>query len=456
MQKLRAQHRVLGRMIDWYLRRLEANPHAEFQITGSQQDSAVESRSAEMWLGAFHYMQNIRFRRTLKHAAHNSPYYREKFANAALNPADIGDIDDVRQLPYTTPDDLRDSERFLSVPQDRIAHVFTTCGTSKRPKKVYLTREDFDRTCNLVAAMNRAGLWGQVRPVCMLYKQQGLWGSSNYVEAVISRLGGISLPIGVPPLDETIELIEEFQPNMLATNPCYMAALTRHAQCVGFRHELKAVTLGGEIVTEAQASLFREYWGAEVWNGYGLLEMGGVGSGGNDCDALHFNLVQNLPEIIDPETGEPANEGELVLTTLVNEAMPLIRYRTRDRCRRVACRCGWDAPAFQVVSRMNDSVVICANNIHGPVIADGLSEIEPRLTGLEISADHVKGIDRLTLRIEVPPESSLREQEVQEKLFRVYPVLGDEYRVDAYELSIDIQRSPALPAKFLRVRDLRQ
>jgi phenylacetate-CoA ligase len=400
-------------------------------------------------------MQSLRLRRLIQHAAQNSPYYRSLLATTGIRADEIRGIDDLRRLPFTTPDDFRNTAEFLAVPRDRIGHIFSTSGTSKKPVRVALTHADFDRCINLLAAITRRGIWKDERPVCMIYKPQGLWAGGRYVEEVISRLGGLNLSVGVPPLAETLELIREFQPNMLATNPSYMAALTCHAQSVGFRHRFKAISLGGELMTPAQAQLFRDYWGAEVSNGYGLVEIGGVATGGNDCDALHLDLLHNVVEVLDPETGEPADEGELVVTTLVNEAMPLIRYRTRDRVRRAVCRCGWSAPAIQVLSRINDSLVIAAVNIHCPLLADSLLEFETKTTSVEIIAEHASEIDRMTVRVGVLPESQLQAEGVKQALFRALPDLDEELRAGSYELVVDVVRTQELPAKLLRVRDLR-
>jgi phenylacetate-CoA ligase len=447
--------RLLGRVIDWYVRRVENNPNARLASSSSTRAARQSKRQPDR-LAAIQHMQSLRLRRLIRHAAQNSPYYRTLFAASGLRADDIRGIDDLQRLPFTTPDDFRNPEEFLAVTRDRIAHIFRTCGTTKKPKSVYLTKDDFARCCNLVAAMGWLETWKQERPICMIYKQQGLWGSVNYVEGAVSRMGGLSLGIGVPSLGDTLDLMQEFQPNMLATNPCRMAALTRYAQRNGFHHPLKAISLGGEIVTAEQSNLFRDYWGAEVSNGYGLLEIGGVAFGSSDCgDTLHFNLLHNVPEIVDPETGEPADEGELILTTLVNEAMPLIRYRTRDRVRRVVCRCGWNAPAFQVIARVNDSTVVAANNIHGPLVADAIAEVEPQLTGLEIVAEHVEGVDKLTMRVNVLPDSTLQVDDVRRQFFKIFPVMDHELRVGAYELMIELVRSHELPPKFLRVRDLR-
>jgi phenylacetate-CoA ligase len=307
----------------------------------------------------------------------------------------------------------------------------------------------------VLAAFSRLETWKHEQPVCMIFKQQGLWGGARYVEGVVSRLGGVSLIVGIPPLGEALALIEEFRPNMMVSNPSYIASLTRYAQEIGFRHRFKAISLGAELLTPAQADLFRDYWGAEISNGYGLIEIGGVASGGNDCDALHFDVLHNVAEILDPETDEPSDEGELVVTTLVNEAMPLIRYRTRDRCRRVVCRCGWRAPAFRVLSRINDSIVVGGNNLHCPLVAEGLLEIESRAIGLEITIEHVNDVDRMTLRAEVLPGSILRPEDVCRQLFEVFPAMGNGHRSGSYELVVDIRRTEDLPSKFLRVRDLR-
>lgn len=448
--------RLQGRFLDWYVRRLERGPRVWLPLPRPDTGDSTHL-SNEKYAGIVRSLQNVRLRRIVKHAAQNSPFYRARFAEAGISPHDIRRVEDLQRLPPTTTAEFRDSgDEFLAVPRNQIAQFFTSSGTTGKPKLIYMTAADFEREVNLTVAGQSIYRPQRERTVCMIYNQQGSNAQWRHGREVVARSGGLPLTIGLPPFPEVLELIEQFRPNAFATNPACMAALTRYAEKVGFRYRLKEISLGGEILTRPQAERISDFWGAEVSDGYGLVEIGGVGHKSAGCQAFHVNEMQVFPEIVDPETLEPSNEGELLLTTLVNQAMPLLRYRTGDRCCWSSCPCGWQSACFHIYGRFSDGVLIAAINIRAQRLAATIQEIEGATGTLEMIADHVDGVDRLTLRIGREPGSRLAAEDVKRKVLESRQILEAPYRVGAFEWKVELVDNEPLPHKFVRVRDLRE
>jgi phenylacetate-CoA ligase len=446
--------RVAAYGLERWLSRLETNPPARLGrlLRRVQPDPSGPRRALPP--PVMEALQNIRLRRTMARVARHSPFYRSRFAELGITPEAIRGIGDVARLPFTSSADIQHAEQFLCVPRDRIAYIFTTSGTSRQPKQAFRTRADFERIVNLPALAIRHQAW-QERLVCMIAHAHGMFGLVDGAVAVAQRAGGLALPIGQPPPDEAMQALCRYRPNAIMTSPSYMAALTRRAEQARLRHPLRMIVLDGEILTPAQVEKFAGYWQAEVVNGYGLTEVGVVAFGPHGCDALHLNRPGILAEIVDPATGEPAEEGELVVTTLAQEAMPLLRYRTGDRVRWQPCRCGWVAPSIHVFGRFGDSIVVAATNLHGPLIAEDIAAIDGTTGSVEIVVDHVDGVDRLTLRVGVQPGAAVERETVAQQLFAIYPALADDRRAEAFELTVELLEGFRLSPKPLRVRDLR-
>lgn len=442
--------RLLGWIVDWRVRRLERSPRAWVFGGRGNRDWPPPAVPA----GIIRAVQDIRLRRLLRYVGRRSPFYRARFAEAGVDPTQFRGAADFRRLPLTTPDDLQETDRLLCVPWDEIAHIFTTSGTSGRPKQICLTEGDFDRIVNFSVNLERPRA-SRTRELVMIAHAQGLFGIVPQAQAINERLGRVVLPIGQPTPTKMLELLDSFRPNVVTTSPSYMAALTREAEHAGFRHRLDRVVMDGELLTASQAKRFGEFWQAEIVNAYGLTEIGGIGVGLPPCDALHLNELQILVEILDPTTHEPAEEGELVATTLTNRAMPLLRYRTGDRCRLVNCSCGWKTPAIYVRGRIGDNLVVAATNIDGPTVAEAVGGLEGVTGSLEMIVDHVEGIDRLTMRVGIEPQQSVDVGAVADRLFQAYPALRNDRQACAFELAIELVENLRLAPKSLRIRDLR-
>jgi len=444
----------LARALEWRIRQIESNPHARMGFLRLLRRGGEQSR-LEIPLSFREGIQNLRLRRTVRWVASRSPFYRAKFAEMGIEANRVRGVCDVASLPLTTSDDIMEPDRFLCAAPDEIARIYTTSGTSREPKRIYRTARDFERLVNVAAFLLRSRRWEE-RLVCMIAHAQGLFGLAEPAEVVVQRAGGLALPIGQPMPQEALRQLSRFRPNWLMTSPSYMAAMTTQAEREGLRMLLKSIVLDGEILTPEQARRFAEYWGADVVNGYGLTEVGVVGFGRHGCTALHLNWLNVHAEIVDPDSGRPADEGELVVTSLNQEGMPLLRYRTGDRVRKAGCRCGIASPAIHVFGRLGDGIVVAATNVHGPLIAEEVAGLEQSTGSLELLVDHVEGVDRMTLRVGTKAGTHLDPEAVERKLFSLYPALADDARAAAFQLSIEPVENMRLSPKPLRVRDLRR
>jgi len=444
--------RLAGRLLDWAVTCMERRPSVWFSRSNAQ-GSDADWPPPVIPQAIVRAVQDIRLRRLVSYVAEKSPFYSSAFARMNFDARRFEGIAGISGLPLTTPEDVQRGEQLRCVPYEEVARVFTTSGTSREPKEIWLTKGDFDGMVNLAVNMQRGQL--SSRRVMMVAHAEGMFCILPFAQAVTERLGGLVLPIGQPTPTETLKLIDRFRPNAFMTSPSYMAAVTKAAAAESFTYKLERVDLDGEIMTPRQGKHIAEYWGAEVYNGYGMTEVGSIGFGAPGCDAVHLNDLQTHVEILDPLTLEPAEEGELVATTLTFRAMPLLRYRTGDRCRWVNCRCGWLAPAIRVAGRIGDDVVIAATNLHGVRIAESLSELDGVTGSVEVVVDHIDGVDQLSLRVGVEPEHRLRPDAVVQRLFAAYPALREDHRASAFEMSVELAENLRLAPKSLRVRDLR-
>ena len=285
-----------------------------------------------------------RLRETLRHARSRSSFYRARLAGA---PDELGSLDDLARLPFTTPRDVRDNPlRFLCVSQDAIHRVVTldSSGTIGEPKRVAFTRADQELTLDFFqVGMSTFAAAGDTVLILLPGARPGSVG--DLLAAALPRLGARPVPHG-PIADPraTIESIERERANVLVGTPAQALLLARHA--AGRALRLKSVLLTADHVPGAIVAAVERAWSCAVYNHYGMTEMG-LG-GGVDCPArrgYHLREADLLFEIVDPDSGRPAADGtmgEIVFTTLTREGMPLVRYRTGDLSRFIpgVCPCG--------------------------------------------------------------------------------------------------------------------
>lgn len=399
-------------------------------------------------------IQSRRLCRTMQYVYRHSPYYREMFNRVGVQPSDIRALDDLRRLPFTTAKDIRDWGRFLCVAEDELAAVFTTSGTTGEPKRVYYSFRDLQTLTNLDAVALRVGHPGRLVTLIALPMSHGLWMGSATAQRVVERAGGLPIPVGADDPQETLKWLQRFEPNVVMSSPSYMTALTREAERAGYRPKLERILLGGEVLTNEQKTRFREYWGAAVYDSYGSTEIGGAQTIAlPECTAFNMNDLHLVTEIVNPETGEPADEGELVFTSLTREAMPLVRYRSGDRGRWADCPCPLPFNAVQLAGRTDDMFVAGDMNLFGHVIADAVAKVAGTSGRIVLRLDKAELTDRLTVRVEGRGVSA---DDVRNPLFAAYPELRVNTANGNLILEIETDVDLGRQIKALKIEDTRK
>jgi phenylacetate-CoA ligase len=398
-------------------------------------------------------VQARRLRRTIRHAYERSPHYREMFRAHGIRPAAIRTPADLRKLPFTSSREVREFQRFLCTPEEKLTAVFTTSGTTGEPKRIYFTYREMRAVSNFDAVALRFKNPGRLIVVIALPLAHGLWIGSAVAQRVIEQAGGLPLAVGAGDPEETIKWMKRFAPNVVISSPSYMTALTRYAARSGYRPRLDRILVSGEPLTPEQKSAFQEYWGAHVLDSYGTTEIGGGQTLSlPNCQALHLNDLHLVTEIINPQTGSPAEEGELVFTTLLREAMPLVRYRSGDFGCWAQCACGLPFRAVRLAGRTDDMFVAGDMNLYGNVIADGIGKV-PGATGrVAVALDKVDLTDRLVLRVE---GTGLSPDDVRKALFAAYPEMQGNVANGNLLLEIEPGANLGSQIKAFKISDVR-
>lgn len=398
-------------------------------------------------------IQNRRLRDTISYVATSSPFYKRMFSEYGLRPEDIETIEDLQKLPFTTVKDIRQWQDFLCVPEEKLSAVFTTSGTTGEPKRVYYTFRELQTLSNLYGLALRIAHSGRLVALIALPIGHGLWIGGASVQRAVERAGGMPLSVGANDPEETLKWMERFSPNIVFSSPSYMTALTRAAERLRYRTCLDKIILAGELLTSEHKKLFTGYWGAAVFDSYGSTEIGSAQTIAlPECTAFHLNDLHLITEIVDPVTGKPADEGELVFTTIRREGMPLIRYRSGDKARWAECNCWLPLKAINLQGRTDDMIVAGDMNIYGRVIAEAVGKF-PGTTGRVLLTVVKEGFtDKITITV----EGHAAEEEIQEALLSSYPELGENMKNGNLNLAIDIVNSLASQIKNVKVLDLRE
>lgn len=433
--------------------------------------SLCERRTASPWLieraarlldrsvlprvggGTIRRLQLARLRQTMTHVGRRSPFYRDVFERLRVRAADFRTLDDLAKLPFTTSDDIRDWRRFLCVPEQELGAVFTTSGTTGEPKRVYFTRRELQVSINWAAVALRFRRPGRLVALIALPMSHGLWIGSAMAQRAIERAGGLPLPVGVDDPQETLHWLKRFEPNLVISSPSYFSVLTRLAERQSFRAAIDRVLLSGEPLSPLQRQVFKSYWHADVLDTYGATELGGgqtIALPG--CTAFHLNELSLHTEIIDPDSGTPAEEGELVFTTLTREAMPLVRYRFGDRARWSECGCGLPFRAVRILGRTNHSLVAGDMLFYTDLLSQAVAQVPGASGRLSLIIDKVDLIDRLRVQVE---GNGVDEKEVRRCLIGAYPDLPMNLSNGNLLLEIEPDVSLARQLKSVSVRDTR-
>ncbi len=318
-------------------------------------------------------LQLLRLRRTVRHAYENVPHYRRAFDGAGVHPDDLRQLTDLPRFPFTTKADLRDNYPFgmFAVPREQVVRVHASSGTTGKPTVVGYTQNDIDTWAQLVARSIRAagGRAGDIVHVAYGY---GLFTGGLGAHYGAERLGCTVVPMSGGQTEKQVQLIQDFRPDIIMVTPSYMQVIIEQFERLGLdpaASSLRIGIFGAEPWTNAMRDEIERRAGLDAVDIYGLSEIMGPGVASECIESKDGPVIWEdhfFPEIIDPDTGTvlpDGEEGELVFTSLTKEALPMIRYRTRDLTRLLPPTSRSFRRMAKIVGRSDDMLIIRGVNV---------------------------------------------------------------------------------------------
>lgn len=411
-------------------------------------------------------LQLERLQATVRHCM-NSPFYKQRFEECGLKPEDIKSLDDIRKIPFTTKQDLRDTYPFgmASVPLTKCVRLHSSSGTTGNPTVILHTQKDLDEWANAVARC----LWMVgLRPDDVFQNSSGygMFTGGLGFQYGAERLGALTVPAAAGNSLRQIKFIKDFGTTAIHAVPSYVTRLyeVMREQGVDPRRDtkLKVLAIGAEPHSEEQRKRIEDMLGVKAYNSFGMSEMCGPGVG-FECkeqNGLHFWEDYYIVEIVDPETLEPVPDGEigeLVLTTLNREAMPLLRYRTRDLTRVLGrtCPCGRNHIRLdRMKGRSDDMMVLRGVNIFPIQIEKILMQFEELANNYLITLTTDEDNDNMTVEVELDKfdDDYGRLQKLEKEIRRR---LKDEILLTPFVRLVPKGSLPVSEGKAVRVVDKR-
>jgi phenylacetate-CoA ligase len=318
-------------------------------------------------------LQLKRLQQTLQHAYANSPVYRAKFDAAGVHPSDCKSLSDIAKFPFTTKSDLRDSYPFgmFAVPRENCARIHASSGTTGKPTVVGYTLKDIDTWSTVVARSIRAG---GARPGDMVHVSYGygLFTGGMGAHYGAEKLGLTVVPFGGGQTERQVQLIQDFQSNIIMVTPSYMLAIADEFERQGIDPKTSSLRIGifgAEPWTNDMRAAIEKRMAIDAVDIYGLSEVMGPGVASECIETKDGPTIWEdhfYPEIIHPDTGEPVADGEmgeLVFTSLTKEALPIIRYRTRDLTRLLPGTARSMRRMEKITGRSDDMMIIRGVNV---------------------------------------------------------------------------------------------
>ena len=358
-------------------------------------------------------LQTERLIETVKRCYENVPFYKKKMDQKGIRPEDIKSIDDITKLPFTTKHDLRDEYPFglQAVPMEQVVRVHASSGTTGKPVVATYTQNDLDNWAEGVARVLAVGDVGPGDVVQVSYGY-GLFTGGLGAHQGANKLGAIQLPTSAGNSEKQVMLMKDFGTTALCCTPSYALHLTEVMKKCDIKKEdlkLRVGFFGAEPWTWGIRRELEDKLGIKAIDIYGLTEMSGPGVGG-ECqyqDGTHVWEDMFYPEIVNPDTLEPVapgERGELVFTSLCKEAMPIIRYRTRDLTHLIyeKCRCGRTAVRMgKILGRSDDMLIIRGVNVFPSQIEAILTEFPAFTPQYFITVDRKHNEDTFDLDVEL-------------------------------------------------------
>ncbi|HKK36429.1 MAG TPA: phenylacetate--CoA ligase PaaK [Paracoccaceae bacterium] len=355
-------------------------------------------------------LQLDRLKWSLRHAWDNVPTYRARFEAAGVSPDDLTSLEDIAKFPFTTKRDLRDAYPFgmFAVPREKVARIHASSGTTGKPTVVGYTKRDLQVWGNLVARSMRAS---GTRPGDLVHISYGygLFTGGLGAHAGAEALGCTVVPVSGGMTQRQVTLIEDFRPTTIMVTPSYFLSILDEYRARGIdprESPLEVGIFGAEPWTDAMRREMEQAFDMHAVDIYGLSEVMGPGVA-NECvetkDGLHVWEDCFYPEIVDPETGAPVADGEvgeLVFTTLTKEAMPVIRYRTRDLTRLLPGTARSMRRMEKVTGRSDDMIILRGVNVFPSQVEEQILKVEGLAPHWQIELTREGRMDSMTVHVE--------------------------------------------------------
>ncbi len=415
-------------------------------------------------------LQLERLQKTVGRAYGNVPHYRKKLQEAGIEPGDIKCLEDVRKLPFTVKNDMRDNYPFglFAVPQREIVRYHASSGTTGKPTVVGYTRNDMENWAELIARIvTMAGVTAD--DVAQVSFGYGLFTGAFGLHQGLEKVGAAVIPTSAGNTEKQIMIMQDFGTTALIGTPSYGLHMAEVARNMGIEPsrdlKLRYGLFGGEGSTEAMRRELNDAWGIFATENYGMSELVGPGVSG-ECSCLcgmHISEDHFLPEIVDPDTGETLGEGEcgeLIITPITKEALPLLRYRTKDitSLHYEKCDCGRTTVRMaKIQGRTDDMLILGGVNVFPSQIEEVLFNIDGIGPHYQIKVFKKGYLDKIEIDVELIDENLLDSFALLENLnqnirTRLRTVLGIDAKVNLHE--------PRTLARFegkaKRVIDLRE
>ena len=409
-------------------------------------------------------LQLERLRWSLGHAYENVDLYRRRFDDAGVRPDDCRTLDDLGRFPFTTKDDLRETYPFgmFAVQLDRVVRIHASSGTTGRPTVVGNTRGDIDMWADVVARSIRAAGGRRGDKVHVAYGY-GLFTGGLGAHYGAERLGCIVIPVSGGMTERQVRLILDLEPDIIMVTPSYMLAILDELERQGVdptSTSLKVGIFGAEPWTREMRAEIEQRLDMHAVDIYGLSEVLGPGVA-SECvetkDGLHVWEDHFYPEIVDPMTGEQlpdGEQGELVFTSLTKEALPVIRYRTRDLTRLLPGSARTMRRMEKVAGRTDDMIILRGVNLFPSQIEELILRVSGLSPHFQLVLSRPSRLDELTVRVEARPDaagSDDRARATQVLTALVKESIGVSVTVDVLEPDL-IERSAGKAQRLLDLR----
>ena len=318
-------------------------------------------------------LQLQRLKATLARVYENVPHYRQAFDAKGVHPADLKSLADLAKFPFTTKHDLRANYPFgmFAVPREQVSRIHASSGTTGKPTVVGYTKNDIEMWAGLVARSIRAA-GGRPGDICHIAYGYGLFTGGLGAHYGAEKLGCTVIPMSGGQTEKQVQLIQDFRPDIIMVTPSYMQVIIEEFRRQGLDardSSIKVGIFGAEPWTEAMRHDIESKAGIDAVDIYGLSEIMGPGVACECVESKDGPVIWEdhfYPEIIDPDTGEPVpdgQEGELVFTSLTKEALPIIRYRTRDLTRLLPGTARTMRRMQKITGRSDDMMIIRGVNV---------------------------------------------------------------------------------------------